>query len=341
MDWLPRRLTLLHCRTVKQRRVLRPEPPMQQVTVHVPASTSNLGPGFDCLGLALRIYNSVMVAAPASHQHQHPPIISRAAHHFFQQTGRRPFSFSCSIKGEIPCSRGLGASASIRVGVLHALNKLSGELLDRSTIFRLCAELEGHPDNAAPAVFGGFTVARRNSGLTHDGFPATGSRGLPKSSLLVPRVQRFDVSPRLYLVLLVPDLEIQTARARKILPAKISHAGAVENCANACAITAAFASKNYQNLRGAFRDHLHQPHRRTLIPFLPRVVAAAENAGALGAFLSGSGSTICAIALQAADEVAVAMQRAAGPVQARTIITRADNRGAQISTLKSDPAAAR
>jgi len=104
----------------------------------------------------------------------------------------------------------------------------------------------------------------------------------------------------------------------------------VENCANACAITAAFVSGHYHNLRGAFADYLHQPYRRKLIPFLPRVIAAAEKAGALGAFLSGSGSTICAITLQDRNKVAAAMKRSEGSTPFRTIITAADNNGARI-----------
>src|SRR5437867_9877199 len=132
---------------------------MQQVTVRVPASTSNLGPGFDCLGVALRIYNSVSVARGATHKRVHPRIVSEAADRFFKQTRRRAFSFCCSIAEQIPRSRGLGSSATIRLGILLALNRLSANPLDPLTIFRLCAELEGHPDNAAPAIFGGFTVA--------------------------------------------------------------------------------------------------------------------------------------------------------------------------------------
>jgi homoserine kinase len=105
---------------------------------------------------------------------------------------------------------------------------------------------------------------------------------------------------------------------------------AVKNCANACAITAAFASGNYRNLRGAFADHLHQPFRKKLIPFLTGVIAAAEKAGALGAFLSGSGSTICAITLQDRDRIATAMKRARGLTSSRTMITTADNKGARL-----------
>jgi homoserine kinase len=275
---------------------------MQQVTVRVPASTSNLGPGFDCLGVALRIYNDVVVTRGAKSRRQ--ATVEEAADLFFHHTRRVPFSFSVSITDNIPVSRGLGSSATVRLGALLALNALTGDRVDRLSIFQLCAQLEGHPDNAAPATLGGFTVVRGQT------------------------VQRFDVSELLSFVLLIPDFKITTSGARRILPSQIKRVAAVKNCANACAITAAFASGNYRNLRGAFADHLHQPFRLQLIPFLPRVVAAAEKAGALGAFLSGSGSTICAITLQDRDRIATAMKRAAGSTHCRTIITTADNKGA-------------
>jgi homoserine kinase len=294
---------------------------MQQITVRVPASTSNLGPGFDCLGVALRIYNDVTVARDESRQHLHPRIISDPADRFFKQSRRRAFPFSYSVTENIPRSRGLGSSATIRLGVLLALNRLSGNALDRFTIFRLCAELEGHPDNAAPATFGGFTVVQSSA-------TASVPQGQRDASTAF---QRFAVSQRLCFVLFVPDLEIRTSRARNVLPSKISHTGAVQNCANACALTAAFVSQDYQKLRGVFADHLHQPFRAKLIPFLPRVIAAAEKAGALGAFLSGSGSTIAAITLNSSKKIAAAMARAA-KTPGRTIITHADNLGAKILT---------
>jgi len=292
---------------------------MEQIIVRVPASTSNLGPGFDCLGVALRIYNTVRVARSRSSQHFHPRIVSEAANRFFNQTHRRAFSFSCSIGEQIPRSRGLGSSATVRLGILLALNRLSGNPLDRLKIFQLCAQLEGHPDNAAPVMFGGFTVV-------HSSATVSVVRGKRDAC---PTIQRFVVSPRLYFVLLVPDLEIQTSRARNVLPSKISHAAAVENCANACALTAAFVSQDYEKLRGVFADHLHEPFRAKLIPFLPDVGAAAEKAGALGAFLSGSGSTIAAMTLRSANEVGQAMLRTTGTIPARIIITHADNHGAR------------
>ena len=292
---------------------------MQQVTVRVPASTSNLGPGYDCLGVALQLHNSVTVVRGKISRSSHPRIVSDAAERFFKQTRRRAFSFSCSIMERIPRCRGLGSSATVRLGILFALNRLSGDPLDRLSLFGLGAELEGHPDNAAPASFGGFTGV---------GAVRRGRRGdTPQGS--VPTIQRFGVSPRLYFVLVVPELEIETSKARRVLPKEISRVAAVQNSANACAITGAFASRDYEKIRGAFSDNLHQPFRTKLIPFLPRVIAAAERAGALGAFLSGSGSTIAAVTLQPPKKVADAMVRAAG-APALTIITHADNRGAQI-----------
>jgi homoserine kinase len=290
---------------------------MQQVTVHVPASTSNLGPGFDSLGIALRIYNRMTIVRGASRSAHHPPIVAEAADWFFKRTRRRAFSFSYSTTEQIPRSRGLGSSAAVRLGVLLALNFLSENPLSRLIIFELCRELEGHPDNAAPAIFGGFTVTGCG-----DSRKFLGQHN-------VRTVQRFPVSPRLNFVLLISPIEIATSAARKLLPLKISHAAAVKSCANACALTAAFVAQDYDKLRGVFGDYLHQPFRGKLIPFLPRVIAAAEQAGALGAFLSGSGSTIAAVTLRESNKVAAAMAHAA-KVSAHTIITRADNRGAQI-----------
>lgn len=295
---------------------------MEQIIVRVPASTSNLGPGFDCLGVALRIYNTITVAHRASRRYFHPQIVSEAARRFFKEAGCRTFSFSVSAAERIPHSRGLGSSATVRLGLLLALNRLTGNPLDRLRIFQLCADLEGHPDNAAPATFGGFTVV------------ASVHCAKLAPQRYVPSVQCFPVSRRLHFVLLIPDVEIQTSRARNVLPSKISHAEAAENCANACAITAAFVSQDYKKLRGVFADHLHQPFRAKLLPFLTTVIAAAEKAGALGAFLSGSGSTICAITLQHSDRIAAAMKRAAGSISSRVIITNADNHGARISNLK-------
>ena len=227
----------------------------------------------------------------------------QAARHFFHATRCEAFAFSCRIEGDVPHSRGLGSSVTVRLGVLHALNGLFEEPLRREQILGLCAELEGHPDNAAPAEFGGFVVARNN------------------------RHQKFPLNACLHFVLLIPAFEVKTAEARRVLPREIDRLRAVESCGNACAITAALASGCYENLRGMLSDHFHQPYRAKFVPFLDRVIAAAESVGALGGFLSGSGSTIACLTLQRPKEVAAAMQEASGLHNTETCILSADNAG--------------
>jgi len=281
---------------------------MQSVTIRVPATTANLGPGYDCLGIALGLANRVTVTRepeqPVSREgfHLGDAMAREAADAFFLLTGLHEFPFSWSIEGEVPPSRGMGSSVTVRLGLLGGINALAGSPLSRHELFELCAKLEGHPDNAAPAAFGGFTVA---------GGAVTA---------------RFEVLPELCFVLLIPDFEISTPAARQVLPAQIEHAAAVLSCANAARITAAFASHNYSLLKGAFADGLHQPFRRALIPFLPEVISAGERAGALGGFLSGSGSTICCVTLENPQGVAAAMS-AAAQGEHKTVITHADNIG--------------
>jgi homoserine kinase len=277
---------------------------MQQVTVRAPASTSNLGPGFDCLGVALSLYNQVTVKSGTAGGGNR--MVRDAARKFFAVANCKPFDFSCDILGNVPIGRGLGSSVTVRLGVLHALNEIARTNLSRDELFKLCAELEGHPDNAAPASFGGFTIARGTD------------------------VQHFNVSPRLRFILLIPSFEIATIEARRLLPADILRTNAARNTANVAAIAAAFATRDYKSLRGCFVDYLHQPFRKKLVPFLDRVITAAERAGALGAFLSGSGSAICALALDDSKKIAAAMQRASRLFHTQTVITRADNRGVRI-----------
>ncbi len=279
------------------------------VITRVPATTANLGPGYDCLGVALQIHNRVTVSrAQAGQLHAATPgdMAAQAAEAYFAAAGISPFDFYWRIAGDVPRSRGLGSSVTVRLGLLMGLNQLAVDALSRLEIFELCARLEGHPDNAAPAAFGGFTVAGG------------------------AQLARFEVAPALAFVLLIPDFEVSTPEARKVLPAQLDRLTAVNSCANACRITAAFASGKYELLRGAFADGLHQPFRTPLIPFLPQVIAAGEEAGALGGFLSGSGSTICCVTMQDPDAVAAAMLAAAESPGAWTMITHADNTGVSI-----------
>ncbi len=274
---------------------------MDSATFRVPATTSNLGPGFDCLGVALGLSNRVTISR--GHAGELPAIVAEAARSFFTAAKIDPFEMAWGIGGEVPQARGLGSSVTVRLGVMHGLNELAGRPLDPTAIFELCAALEGHPDNAAPAAFGGFTAAR------------------PGAETL-----RCEVAPELQFVLLIPDFEVATPEARRLLPDTLPRRDAVMSSANACRITAAFTLRRYELLRGCFADGMHQPYREPLVPFLSRAIAAGEKAGALGGFLSGSGSTICCVTLQDPQAVAAAMLDTAPP-GAHAVVTQADNTG--------------
>jgi homoserine kinase len=277
----------------------------QSVVVEVPASTSNLGPGFDCLGLAVQLSNRVEVQSAG--ELPDDPFLREAADVFAEAAGLKETpGFACTITGEVPRSRGLGSSVTVRLGLLHGLNVLHDGGLSDEAIFALCSRLEGHPDNAAPAAFGGFTICR-----------ADGSW------------QRYEVDPRLQFVLLIPALEVPTEEARKVVPGQFSRADAVWNLSHAAALAAAMASGRYEDLPGCFADRIHQPGRSRLLPFLDSVIAAATAAGALGCWLSGSGSTIAAATLQAPEKVATAMLMACeGEAEVRVV--GADNHGKRI-----------
>lgn len=286
---------------------------MTSVCIKVPATTANLGPGYDCMGVALQIYNQVTVTklGPQKNSAVLEGMAEEAAQAFFKRARRKPFAFEWKITGEVPRSRGLGSSVTVRLGILHGLNALAGGPLEREQIFELCAALEGHPDNAAPAAFGGFTISAPGADL-----------------------QRYRVGSALEFVLLIPEFELLTSGARKVLPTKISFEDAVFSSAHAAAIAGAFASRDYARLKGTFDDRLHQPSREKLVPFLPEVIAAGVKAGALGGWLSGSGSTIACATLGSPEKVAAAMLSACSLSHASAVTARADNTGARILPTK-------
>jgi len=287
------------------------------VTVKVPASTSNLGSGFDTLGLAVRLYTRVRltrvpgrgldVVSPMSEADRARlvPLLSEAARRFFRRARRAAFAFDVSLDNAVPVGRGLGASATARLGVVAGLNALSGAKLDRQALLEIVTELEGHPDNASPAIFGGFTVSGRVGRTV--------------------RCLAFPVSARLKLVTLFPRFEMSTEQARRLLPVSYSTADTMHALNRAALLTAAFASGRYEALRGVFDDRVHQPHREPLIPQLRRVIQAGEKAGALGGFLSGAGSAIICLTLTQSETVARAMQRQLPDSETR--ILTADNQG--------------
>ncbi|MBV9391421.1 MAG: homoserine kinase [Verrucomicrobia bacterium] len=276
------------------------------ILARVSASTTNLGPGFDCLGVALSLWNEVIIYPEEGPQQPAPEIVTSSAAAFCARAAVMLPPFRCEIRGEVPQARGLGSSTTVRAGVLLALNHMSGQVLSRQEIFALCAELEGHPDNAAAAIFGGFTIV----------------------SCAGRKVDRFDVSPQLKFVLFVPDFEVKTAHARTVVPTHFARADVVQNLANSSLISAAFASQDYERLRGAFTDRMHQPYRKQFVPFMSKVFEAALENGALGGFLSGSGSTLACVALTDPEKIAKAMADAVSDLSSRTLILSANNEGA-------------
>ncbi len=277
------------------------------VSVRVPATTANIGPGFDALGVALELYNTVTISPGAEIW---PDAFTQiAAEKFFEAADIKPETFFVEITGDVPPSRGLGSSVTVRLGIIAALNEYHDSPLDREKVLDLVIGLEGHPDNAAPAFHGGFAVS---TGKAYGHVP---------------------VSPELKFVAVIPDYEVETKEARKVLPADVSLKHAVENIQNSGLIVMAFATSNYELLRGAFRDHLHQPYRSKLIPGCEASFDAAEQAGALGAFISGSGSTLMAVTLENPNAVAEAMKQAmvgAGAENLKHHVLNADNQGVVI-----------
>lgn len=285
--------------------------PLTKAVVQVPATSANLGPGYDCLGLALQLYNRVTVqredAPPPAATGQ--TMVAEAAAAFFRAARSAEFPFHWSIEGEVPMSRGLGSSVTLRLGILCGLNALCGSPLDQRGLFEICSNLEGHPDNAGPATFGGFVV----SDARNDYY-------------------QFDVLPELRFVLLIPDFEVLTDDARKLLPEQIPHHEAVLNTGNACKITAAIATRQYHQLRGNFEDYLHQNYRAHLIPGLREIIDSGKAVGALGGFLSGSGSTVCCLTTRDdGEKIGDAMRLAHPKVRdAEVRIVSADNDGARV-----------
>ncbi|HEX4141220.1 MAG TPA: homoserine kinase [Candidatus Methylacidiphilales bacterium] len=295
--------------------------PSTRAAVRVPASTSNLGPGFDCLGLALQLYNTVTLTRSDEAKPAHGMIAETAAAFFQRATGGKvaPFGFEARIEGDIPISRGLGSSVTVRLGVLMALAELVADTfpVTREQLLTLLIELEGHPDNAVPSFLGGFAVCAHASADPRDGFVYT----------------RVPVKPELSFVTLVPDLKLSTETARGLLPKEVPFRHAVDNAQRTARIATAFALGDYAALGGMFVDHLHQPYRRVLIPGFDAILAAAQEAGALGSFLSGAGSCLMALTLDREEAISAAMLDAAKKADLpspRIIVLKADNEGAQI-----------
>ncbi len=272
---------------------------MDSVSVIVPCSTSNLGSGFDTLGLALNLHTRVTLNRAKGNglelQFAGSPVpkgaeelCANAAKTFFETAAISPFGIELSVTGDVPVARGLGFSSTVRAGIAAGLNELAGTKLSPDDLVQLVTLLEGHPDNASPAVLGGFTVSGMVDGEA--------------------RCLRFDVDPELKAVTLIPKFHVRTEEARELIPKHFAKAAAAHALNRSALIVAAFAAKNYEALRGIFDDRFHQPHRLKLVPQLDRVIAAGVAAGGIGGFLSGSGSSIICLTLRNSQQVGAAMQ---------------------------------
>lgn len=297
----------------------------RRVTVRVPATTANLGPGFDALGLALTLYNRLEVeripagleiALHGEGADRLPADETNLAYQAF----RRVFDWHGApvppvrMTGEIqvPLSRGLGSSAAAVVAGLIAGNELAGNPLAPAELLHLGTALEGHPDNVAPALFGGFTVA------------CLAESGVAWARLLPP--------PELRAVLAIPAREVLTAQARAVLPEVVPRQDAVHNVGRTALLVAAFATGDLALLRAGMRDCLHEPYRAALIPGMLAALEAAREAGALGAALSGAGSTLLALATDHFEAIGAAMRAAlaAHGLQSRVLTLAPDTAGAAV-----------
>jgi len=299
-------------------------PLMTSATVRIPGTTSNLGSGFDTLGLAVALYNRatvrrrsdrrIEITSPIAEDARAGALamLEEAAAAFFKKTRAQRFGVDLHLAGDVPIARGLGSSVTARLGCVAGLNALAGSPLDRQGLLEVVAALEGHPDNAAPAVFGGFTAA---------GFVGSEVRCI-----------RVPLQSRIRLVTLIPHFEVSTPEARKRVPQTFSKADTIHILNRASLVTAAFTTGRLENLRGCFDDRIHQPYRAALIPGMDAILAAGVKAGAIGGWLSGSGSTLMCLALDNPEAIATAMQRKMP--KAAVHILKPDNAGLKVSLKK-------
>jgi homoserine kinase len=294
----------------------------RQVHVRVPATTANLGSGFDILGLALQLYNVFTLTITSDPGWRvHLPrgtrlprddrnLVFRAARMLFTRVGVTPPGLHLSLTIHIPQARGLGSSSSAIVGGLLAANWLTGNTVDKATLLDMAIALEGHPDNVTPALIGGLTL-----------------------SYTAEAQHRYVTLPfpnDLTLIVAIPDFELSTAQARAVLPAQADRANAVFNCSRTALFVHALYSRQYALLGPAMDDRLHQPYRAALIPGMTAAIAAGYAAGACGVALSGAGPTLLAITETAPNAVAHALRKVfvQHGVTCRTRLLHADTTGA-------------
>jgi homoserine kinase len=305
----------------------------RRIVVDVPASSANLGAGYDCVALALALTNRIELEVKGWARGEVELVVEGEGKDEIGANRENRFSLGIEavvneIRGEvpetvgwriemhneIPLARGLGSSAAATVGGLVAGNALLGEPLTTADLLRLATKIEGHPDNAAAALLGGFVVVT----TTGDGIEAV----------------RFDAPRDLRAILFIPELRLSTADMRRVLPEQVPLADAAANLGRVALGVAGFATGRYDLLRVLTVDRLHEQYRASVFPQLPRFVAAALEAGAIGACLSGSGSTIVAFSdsLSGITRIEAAFSAAAADTDlpGRITVVSPRNHGAQV-----------
>ncbi|GAB2672804.1 homoserine kinase [Paenibacillus thermoaerophilus] len=263
---------------------VRPEPGAR-VRVRVPASTANLGPGFDALGMALNLYAYVELTAVSGESvvrlhgdnldgvpTDKSNLVYEIAQRVFRRAGIECPELAINIASDIPLTRGLGSSASAIVGALVAANALIGSPLSDDELFQMATAEEGHPDNVGAALFGGIVAA------FWDGERA--------------EYVKIPADPRLQALVAIPRFQLSTEKARHALPKQVPMRDAVFNVGHSSLLVAAFCQGRLDLIGKAMKDALHQPYRAALIPGMERVLAEAADHGAVGVALSGAGPTL-------------------------------------------------
>ena len=259
------------------------------IRVRVPATTANMGPGYDVLGMALSQYSTFqcqdddkislsikgLESEKLVNQDHEANLVVRSMNHLFKYVDKYPKGYTLEIINDIPLARGMGSSASAIVGGLLVANYLVGANLDQDEILKLATRIEGHPDNVAPALMGNIVLSTK----------------APDDQVIYHSIKPFD---DLTCVLFIPDYEVSTSMSRAVLPQSISMADAVHTSGHLSLMLAGFMTGNKDLIGQTMVDRLHEPYRKSLIKNFDDFKASALEVGAFAFSLSGSGSTIIA-----------------------------------------------
>ena len=297
------------------------------ITVRIPATSANLGPGFDSLGLALDLWNETIITLAIEYSVQvngegrerispgENNLIIRSAQRLAELAGKRLPPFHVDCVNRIPLSSGLGSSAAAKLTGLLGANALLGKPLSKNEILDLATEMEGHPDNVAPALLGGLVGSTVENG-----------------KVIAHKIDLEDNHDSLiHITIVLPDFHLSTQQARAALPEQVTLKDAVHNISRAVMVMEAFRSGDLALLGKAMTDTLHQPYRLWLIPGGREAMDAAKEAGASAAAISGAGPSIIAFSSKPDPAIGEAMKRAfeqAGH-SARTFQLKMSHHGAE------------